>query len=102
MHFDLLFLPLVLFGLLPVLIFNNRTLWRLLSTYLLLVSSFRLSGLSLALTAFPLKLLLLTFEKLSVQLLLAEALLTLGLVLLAAVLEVLGELEFEGLALLLL
>jgi hypothetical protein len=49
-----------------------------------------------------LKLLLLTFEQLTVLLLLAEALLTLGLVLLAAVLEVFGELEFEGLALLLL
>jgi hypothetical protein len=49
-----------------------------------------------------LKLLLLTFEELSVQLFLAEALLALGLILLAAVLEVFGELELEGLALLLL
>ena len=102
MHFDLLFLPLVLFRLLLVLIF---ILCPLLSSLLLLVAAtgcFSLSGLSFALTAFPLKLLLLTFEELSVQLLLAEALLALGLVLLAAVLEVFGELELEGLAFLLL
>jgi len=105
MHFSLLFLPLVLFRLFFVLIFNQSTLRPLLGSYLLLfvvTSCFSLSGLSLALTAFPLKLLLLTFEELSVQLLLAEALLSLGLILLAAVLEVFGELEIEGLAFLLL